>query len=752
MKKEVKDFMEGKFRAITQVSCALLLALSLSLVTAVSVMAVELPSISPTTAQYDLDDPADIQTAITWGIASKIDSITDDDGYHLQQGLGKDYIVLVKQLIILNTYLEDKLTDIGESVELLIKFDVGAALFNITAIGTIPSISPTTAQYDLDSPANVKTTITWGIADKVVSIVDDDGFTLKAGTHYTITHTTPGVSSDLTILNNPYLAGKLTDIGEGVELTVIFNAGDPAALNITAIGTPPSISPTTAQYNIEGPANVKTTITWGIATKVVSIVDDDGYTLKAGTHYTVTDTVPGVSAKLTILNSPYLAGKLTDIGEGVVLTIKFDAGDPAAFTITAIGTTTSISPTTAQYDLDSPANVKTTITWGLATKVVSIVDDDGFTLKANTHYTMTHTTPGVSSDLTILNSHLAGKLTDIVGDEVVLTIKFDAGDPVAFTITAIGTTPSISPTTAQYNIDSPADIQTAITWGTATEVVSILDDGHTLTAGTHYTVTDTVPGVSANLTILNSPYLAGKLTDIGDKVVLTIDFDLGANATFTITAIGIQPGISPTTATYDMFAQGNVTTTITWGTATEVLSILDDDGFTLTAGTDYTVTDTDPGVSANLTILSIPYLESKLKDIGDEVVLTIHFDVGTNATLTINVPALCFIATAAYGTPMAEEIQILREFRDEYLLTNPLGQALVDVYYRVSPPIAEFITEHPSLRLVVRAGLVPVVAMSAVAVNTTPVEKTAIVGLLVLVSVALAIWVTRRRGRGPEYS
>jgi hypothetical protein len=112
----------------------------------------------------------------------------------------------------------------------------------------------------------------------------------------------------------------------------------------------------------------------------------------------------------------------------------------------------------------------------------------------------------------------------------------------------------------------------------------------------------------------------------------------------------------------------------------------------------------------------------------------------------------CFIATAAYGTPMAEEIEVLREFRDQYLLTNPVGEALVDVYYKVSPPMAEFINEHPALKPVVRAGLKPAIAMSTVAVNTTPAEKTAIAGSLVLVSVALAVWATRRRGRGPEYT
>jgi hypothetical protein len=100
---------------------------------------------------------------------------------------------------------------------------------------------------------------------------------------------------------------------------------------------------------------------------------------------------------------------------------------------------------------------------------------------------------------------------------------------------------------------------------------------------------------------------------------------------------------------------------------------------------------------------------------------------------------------------MAEEIQILREFRDEYLLTNPVGRAMVSFYYRVSPPIAEFITEHPSLKPIVRAGLLPAVVMSTMAVNTTSAEKTAIVGLLALLSVALVVWSTRRRGRGPQH-
>jgi len=63
---------------------------------------------------------------------------------------------------------------------------------------------------------------------------------------------------------------------------------------------------------------------------------------------------------------------------------------------------------------------------------------------------------------------------------------------------------------------------------------------------------------------------------------------------------------------------------------------------------------------------------------------------------------MCFLATAAYGTPASEKIDLLRQFRDELLLKNPAGRAFVAMYYKLSPPIAEFISQHPTLRTVVR--------------------------------------------------
>jgi len=72
----------------------------------------------------------------------------------------------------------------------------------------------------------------------------------------------------------------------------------------------------------------------------------------------------------------------------------------------------------------------------------------------------------------------------------------------------------------------------------------------------------------------------------------------------------------------------------------------------------------------------------------------------------------CFIATAAYGTSMAEEVKVLSKFRDEHLLTNSLGRGFVKMYYKTSPPIADFIRNKPILRAMVRTGLKPLIWFS----------------------------------------
>ncbi len=51
----------------------------------------------------------------------------------------------------------------------------------------------------------------------------------------------------------------------------------------------------------------------------------------------------------------------------------------------------------------------------------------------------------------------------------------------------------------------------------------------------------------------------------------------------------------------------------------------------------------------------------------------------------------CFIATAAYGSPDHADLDTLRDFRDDVLRPHPVGAALVEVYYAVSPPVARWI-------------------------------------------------------------
>ncbi|NKQ38223.1 MAG: hypothetical protein HF967_01870 [Methanosarcinales archaeon] len=71
----------------------------------------------------------------------------------------------------------------------------------------------------------------------------------------------------------------------------------------------------------------------------------------------------------------------------------------------------------------------------------------------------------------------------------------------------------------------------------------------------------------------------------------------------------------------------------------------------------------------------------------------------------------CFIATAAYGTPFAEEINILRFWRDTFLLKYYLGNLFVKFYYKTSPSIANFIRDKDWMKNIVKFFLNPFIKL-----------------------------------------
>ncbi len=95
----------------------------------------------------------------------------------------------------------------------------------------------------------------------------------------------------------------------------------------------------------------------------------------------------------------------------------------------------------------------------------------------------------------------------------------------------------------------------------------------------------------------------------------------------------------------------------------------------------------------------------------------------------------CFIATAAYGSPMHPYVETLRQFRDRYLLTNSHGRAFVGFYYKHSPSIADVIRDSESLKTVTRVILIPVV-MFVIYPYTS---------LTIFIALLTSLMITRRR-------
>ncbi|MEW6425812.1 MAG: CFI-box-CTERM domain-containing protein [Bacillota bacterium] len=90
----------------------------------------------------------------------------------------------------------------------------------------------------------------------------------------------------------------------------------------------------------------------------------------------------------------------------------------------------------------------------------------------------------------------------------------------------------------------------------------------------------------------------------------------------------------------------------------------------------------------------------------------------------------CFIATAAFGSEFAPAVILLKQFRDEYMLTNPPGRLLVKLYYQYSPEATGYIAGSEPLRALARGLLIPVVGVVFLLLHPWPTVICAVALLL----------------------
>ena len=96
----------------------------------------------------------------------------------------------------------------------------------------------------------------------------------------------------------------------------------------------------------------------------------------------------------------------------------------------------------------------------------------------------------------------------------------------------------------------------------------------------------------------------------------------------------------------------------------------------------------------------------------------------------------CLIATAAYGSELAPQVQMLREIRDNQLMNTESGSAFMtgfnELYYTFSPIIADYERENPYFKEIVKTGLTPMLSTLAIMENAESESEVLGLGLSVI--------------------
>ncbi|MDD3230396.1 MAG: X2-like carbohydrate binding domain-containing protein [Oscillospiraceae bacterium] len=308
---------------------------------------------------------------------------------------------------------------------------------------------------------------------------------------------------------------------DGGTSSVQVNKGYPFLFNVPTDKILVSITAPTA---ITGLPNgiAKTASAFGLPTTVILVTDNGN--VSASVTWDIASCSYDVSS--THAQTFTVSGTVT-LPEGVVNTNSVSLATSVNVTVNAASVTyAEISPVTGSFD-SNPANqadVQTTVTWGDATGITD-VKAGGSSIGAGNYNIL-------GNVLTIKKEYLAAQATG----SLTLTVEFNVGVAATLTISITDTSPPvISPAWHNYDLNSPADVTTAITWNSAASVTDVVYSVSPDT--TLYTLDISDYTVSDDTLTIGSSFFSGLSLTTGAALEFDITFDTGAAATMTVNVV-----------------------------------------------------------------------------------------------------------------------------------------------------------------------------------------------------------------------
>ncbi len=163
------------------------------------------------------------------------------------------------------------------------------------------------------------------------------------------------------------------------------------------------------------------------------------------------------------------------------------------------------------------------------------------------------------------------------------------------------------------------------------------------------------------------------------------------------------------------------------------------------------------GTTLNISALNTPLTESEIKTTESEIKTTESVPIQSNDNADEG--GGCLIATAAYGTELAPQVQFLREIRDNTVMSTSSGMSFMtgfnQLYYSFSPTIADLERENPMFQEAVRTFITPMISTLSIMTLAEDGSEGQVIGLGISVIVlnlgmyiaapAIVVWQIRKR-------